>query len=69
MLNPTKIDCASTRYGFKMDIKATDKNEEWTNSIVKRVGVLISKFQPWLCARLDGVVTDDGYISKIVEFK
>lgn len=31
--------------------------------------MLISKFQPWLCASLDGVVTDDGYISKIVEFK
>lgn len=38
MLNPTKIDCASTRYGLKMEIKAKDKYEEWTNSIVKRVG-------------------------------
>ncbi|CAG5083074.1 Protein of unknown function [Cotesia congregata] len=69
MLNPSKIDSASTRYGLKMETHAKDKYQELTNCIVKRVGVLVSKFQPWLCASLDGVVTDDGSISKIVEFK
>ncbi|XP_074101313.1 uncharacterized protein LOC141528918 [Cotesia typhae] len=69
MLNPSKIDNASTRYGLKMETHAKDKYQELANCIVKRVGVLVSKFQPWLCASLDGVVTDDGSILKIVEFK
>lgn len=69
MLNPSKIDSASTRYGFKMETRAKDKYQELTNCIVKQVGVLVSKFQPWICASFDGVVTDDGCISKIVEFK
>lgn len=69
ILNPSKIDSASTRYGLKMETHAKEKYQELTNCIVKRVGVLVSKFQPWLCASLDGVVTDDGCISKIVEFK
>lgn len=69
ILNPSKIDSASTRYGLKIETHAKEKYQELANCIVKRVGVLVIKFQPWLCASLDGVVTDDGCISKIVEFK
>lgn len=69
MLNPIKIDCSSTRYGLKMEAHAKEKYQEIKNCTVKQVGVLVSKYQPWLCASLDGVVIDDGCISKIVEFK
>lgn len=36
---------------------------------VKKVGVLISSSQPWLCGSFDGVVVEDGCITKLVEFK
>lgn len=52
-----------------MESSARKKYEQINNCIVKRVGVIISKYQPWLCASLDGVVIDDSCISKIVEFK
>ena len=48
---------------------AKEKYEQLYYCTVKRVGVLICKFQPWLCASVDGVVIDDGCISKVVEFK
>lgn len=69
MLHPSAIDSSSTRYGLKMESSAKEKYEQLYNCTVKRVGVIVSKYQPWLCASLDGVVIDDGCVSKIVEFK
>ncbi|XP_053597208.1 uncharacterized protein LOC103570404 isoform X3 [Microplitis demolitor] len=69
MLNPSTIKSSSTKYGLKMESSAKEKYEQMYNCTVKRVGVIVSKYQPWLCASLDGVVIDDGCTSKIVEFK
>lgn len=69
ILYPKKINCASIRYGLKHESDAKKKYEVLNNSVVKRVGVVVGKFQPWLCASLDGVVVEDGCITKLVEFK
>lgn len=69
MLYPDKIDCASTRYGLREEGNARKMYEEVTHCMVKSVGVIVSALQPWLCASLDGVVIEDGCISKIVELK
>ncbi|KAH0555006.1 hypothetical protein KQX54_014647 [Cotesia glomerata] len=69
ILHPKKIDCVSTRYGLNNESLAREEYERVNNYIVKRVGIIVCKFQPWLCASLDGVVVEDGCISKLVEFK
>lgn len=71
-LNKKKIDTASTRYGLKNEPIARDKYETLYNCKVKRVGVIVKENQPWLCrlcGSIDGVVIDDGCITKIVEIK
>lgn len=69
ILHPKKIDCVSTRYGLNNESLAREEYERVNNCTVKRVGIIVCKFQPWLCASLDGVVVEDGCISKLVEFK
>lgn len=59
----------SLDYGLKNEIKAKVLYEKLHNCKVFSVGVIISKYQPWLCASLDGVVVDEIEIVKIIEIK
>lgn len=69
ILNPKKVDCAATRYGLCNEQKAILLYEKLNFCQVKKVGAIISKDQPWLCASIDGVVVEDGCVTKIVEVK
>lgn len=69
ILNPKKVDCGATRYGICNEEKAIKAYEKLNFCQVKRVGVIICKDQNWLCASVDGVVVEDGCISKIIEVK
>lgn len=69
ILNPKKVDCDATRYGTINEDKAIKVYEKLNFCQVKRVGVIICKDQPWLCASVDGVVVQEGCITKILEIK
>lgn len=64
MLFPKKVDTASTRYESSQPQYA-----KFYGVSVKKVGLIISKKQPWLCVSLDGVVIENGLVSKILEIK
>ena len=68
-LHPKNVKTPATMYGCKFEKVALSSYEKLFNVSVKKVGALISKFQPWLIVSLDGVVVEDGVITKIVEFK
>lgn len=69
MLDSKKVDTPALRYGIKHESDAMLEYENMFNVKVHKVGLLVSEKQPWLCASLDGVVTQNGCIQKIVEFK
>ncbi|CAH2101165.1 unnamed protein product [Euphydryas editha] len=58
ILKPKKVDCAATRYGLRNEQKALLLYEKFNFCQVKKVGAIISKDQPWLCASIDGVVVE-----------
>lgn len=69
MLHSSTINSSSNKYSLEMESSAKEKYEQIYNCTVERVGVIVNKYIPWLCANSDGVVIDDGCIFKIVEFK
>ena len=69
MLYPKQIDTPSLRYGRTQEPNARLKYEELYECNVKKVGVIVSESQPWLCASPDGFILVNGTVSKIVEFK
>lgn len=69
MLYPKDVKTAATRYGRDNESLAAEKYQKVHGTNVKKVGLIVSEQQPWLCASLDGVVFENGTISKIVEFK
>lgn len=69
ILYPAIVNNDNTNYGLSHEDKAKEKYEKLNNSEVKKVGVIVSKKQPWLCASIDGVIVEDGCVTKIVEFK
>lgn len=69
ILYPCKVDNDSTNYGLSHEDKAKERYEQLSCCQVKKVGVIVSNKQPWLCASIDGVVVEDGCVIKIVEFK
>lgn len=69
LINPKTVGCAATRYGLSQEELAKNFYETLYGCEVKKIGLVISKYQPWLCASVDGVVTKDKCILKLVEFK
>ncbi|XP_026740625.1 uncharacterized protein LOC113503032 [Trichoplusia ni] len=69
ILKPKKIDCVATRYGLCNEKDAILLYEKINFCKVKTVGAIISKEQPWLCVSIDGVVVEDGCVTKLVEVK
>ncbi|KAK0073865.1 hypothetical protein PV326_012997, partial [Microctonus aethiopoides] len=66
ILYPSNVANDSTNYGLSHENKAKEKYEYIYGCEVKKVGVIVSKQQPWLCA---SVVIEDGCIVRIVGFK
>ena len=64
-----KIDTPATRCEIKHEVDKMTKYEDMFKLEVKKVVLLVSEKQPWLCDSLDGVVTHNGCVQKIVEFK
>lgn len=64
-----KISSKCTQYGIANERNARSDYEHIYKVSVKQVGVIVSEYQPWLCASLDGIVVHDGVIDKIVEIK
>lgn len=69
IVEPKKINVASTQYGITTEPKARKKYSEVYHEEVVDVGLLVSVRQPWLCVSVDGAVIKDGKITKIVEIK
>ena len=70
MLNPKSFNSDSTEYGFINESKARKEHENLYQCHIKKVGVVVSFNQPWLCSSFDGLVFVDGhFITKSVEFK
>lgn len=57
------------KYGLKFEEFAISEYEKFAKLPVHRLGVLISEFQPWLCASLDGIVVEPDSSLKVVEIK
>ncbi|KAJ8730850.1 hypothetical protein PYW08_002263 [Mythimna loreyi] len=69
-LHPRKIECEATKYGLRNEQHALHEYEKLHSCKVKKVGLIISKYQPWLCASIDGVVIEnDCILSRLVEIK
>ncbi|OXU23926.1 hypothetical protein TSAR_009692 [Trichomalopsis sarcophagae] len=64
-----KVNTAATQYGTQHETHAKKEYIKLFNCDVKKVGVIVCKNNPWLCASLDGVVVEDGCVKKVVEFK
>lgn len=69
MLFPKHVDTSSTRYGSSNESRALAEYAKLYGVSIKKVGLMISQKQPWLCASLDGVVIENGFLSRIVEMK
>ncbi|XP_032457701.1 uncharacterized protein LOC116738656 [Nasonia vitripennis] len=69
MLYPKKISTPATQYGSKHECDAKKEYEQIFHCDVKQIRLIVCKSNPWLCTSLDGVVIEDGCITKIVEFK
>lgn len=69
ILHRRKFSCAAVTYGLNNELCAIQEYEQSNSCKVKRVGVIVSKCQPWLCASIDGVVVKDGRVTKLVEVK
>jgi hypothetical protein len=54
-------------YGKRNEKIACTEYEKIHGVKVIAVGVLVSQYQPWLCASLDGIVIYDLQITKIIE--
>lgn len=69
MLNTKNVNVKVTQYGVKQEKNARGPYDILFDCHVQTVGVFISSFQPYLCARLDGVTLKNDRIFKTVEFK
>ena len=71
MFSTTKkcVDTPATRYGKKFENTAIRIYEKHFNVKLAKIGVLVSKSHPWLCASLDAVVMHGNKVTKILEIK
>ncbi|XP_043274335.1 uncharacterized protein [Venturia canescens] len=60
---------AAMQYGQKMEKIAREHYETLLNVQVLIIGTVVLQAQPWLSASPDGVVIEDGCITKLVEIK
>lgn len=69
IINPKKVDVASTKYGIATESKAKKKYCELYNVEVMDVGVVVSYNQPWLCVSIDGAVVSADKVVRLLEIK
>lgn len=69
ILYPSNVNNECTNYGLTHENKAKEKYQDLNGCEVKKVDVIVSDKQPWLCASIDGVVMKNGCVVKLVEFK
>lgn len=69
IINPKKFSVGSTQYGTKKEPLARKEYMKMFNVEVIEVGLFVSKYQPWLCISMDGVVFENGKVSKLLEIK
>lgn len=67
--NPKKLDVANTKYGKATEPRAKQVYSEIYGEKLVDVGVLVSKFQPWLSVSIDAAVVENNKITKILEIK
>lgn len=69
MLTSKPVNTLSMRYGIENESRAKLCYKQLFNCKVIEIGLLVSVKQPWLCASLDGIVIEDGCITKALEIK
>ncbi|KAL1509246.1 hypothetical protein ABEB36_004012 [Hypothenemus hampei] len=69
ILYPKNFHCEAIQYGLKNEDQALRQYEILNNCEVKKVGVIVSENQSWLCASIDGVVIENDCVTKLVEVK
>lgn len=69
MLNPKKIETSATIYGIKNEEKARKEYEQNYLVKVKKIGLVVSLQQPWLCVSPDGLVLRNNQVIKLLEIK
>lgn len=69
ILYPTRVDTASVKYGIDNEEKTIKLYEILYQVTVFKIGVLVSKTQPWLCCSVDGIVMKNSCVQKLVEIK
>lgn len=69
LIFPNEVNTSSMQYGKDNESDARKLYEKMSHKQVKEVGVIVSKYQPWLCASPDGVVIEDECIVGLVEIK
>lgn len=67
--NPKKVVTESMKYGTKYENKALNEYQLLCSVHIIKLGVLIDKYQPWLCASVDGVVIENDCIDRLIEIK
>lgn len=56
ILYPSNVKSESTKYSLSEENNVQIEYEKLNDCEVKKIGVIISKKQPWLCASLDHVI-------------
>lgn len=59
----------SLEYGRKNENRAILAYEEAYSVQVQKIGLFVMPLQPWLCASADGLIIENGCITKLLEIK
>lgn len=59
----------SIEWGLTHEKKALEAYKRLHDVHVFQPGLLVSRYQPWLCASIDGAVVEDDIVTKIIEIK
>lgn len=59
----------NVEYGTENESHASREYEELFNVSAIKCGLIIHKYQPWLCASPDTLIVENGKISKVLEVK
>lgn len=68
-LNPKILNTESLNYGIENEQKARDCYKLEHDVHVFEIGLFVSPRQAWLGVSVDGIVVNDGVITKIIEIK
>ncbi|XP_058467359.1 uncharacterized protein LOC131440258 [Malaya genurostris] len=72
LINSKTVDHPNLMYGSQNEKIALNLYRKQNNNyIIFEIGVLVSEYEPWLCASLDGVVIgkESGLVEKVLEIK